>query len=47
MLRTLLKVLPQKIISKFDFYVQIFVAFILNFYRLKKSYLIHLMLKKL
>jgi len=45
MLRTSVKVSPQKISSKFDFYVQIFVTFILNFCHLKNSYLIHLMLK--
>jgi len=32
MLRTLLKVPPKK----FDFYVHIFVTYILNFYRFKK-----------
>jgi len=35
-LRTLLKVPPKKISQKFDFYVHIFVTYILNFCHLKK-----------
>jgi len=35
-LRTLLKVPPKKILQKFDFYVHIFVTYILNFCRFKK-----------
>jgi len=44
-LRTLLKVSPQKIIAKFDFYVQILLLLSLTFVVLKNSYLIRFMLK--
>jgi len=46
MLRTLLKVSLQKIIAKFDFYVQILLILSLTFSVLKNSYLIRFMLKK-
>jgi len=45
MLRTLLKVPLQKIVSKFDFYVQILLILSLTFVVLKKLYLIRFMLK--
>jgi len=35
-LKTLLKVPPKKISQKIDFYIYIFVTYILNFYRFKK-----------
>jgi len=38
-LRTLLKVPPKKISQKFDFYVHIFVTYILNFWRFKKIHI--------
>ena len=44
-LRTLLKVPPQKIIAKFDFYVQILLLLSLSFVVLKNSYSIRFMLK--
>jgi len=44
-LRALLKVPPQKIIAKFDFYVQILLLLSLTFVVLKNSYLICFMLK--
>jgi len=45
MLRTLLKVLPQKIIAKFDFYTQMLLLLSLTFVVLNNSYLIRFMLK--
>jgi len=45
-LRTLLKVPLQKIVAKFDFYVQILLILSLTFVVLKNSYLIRFMLKK-
>jgi len=45
MLKTLIKVPFKKINLKFDFYVHIFVTFILNFCHFKNLYFIHIMLK--
>jgi len=44
-LRALLKGFLQKIIVKFDFYVQILLILFLNFVVLKNLYLIRFMLK--
>jgi len=47
MLRTLQKVTLQKIVTKFDFYVQILLRLSLTFVVLKNSYLIRFMFKKI